>query len=126
MAYSPAINCGYQSRSEGDHESHIKTHNKKETEKVLNFDKCEFNCNSIKTFRKHMNTRHLGSKEQNECNTDLNIWPNCKKKFKTENILHDHFQKIHVGKESDLYTQNMDKKNYYDSDDDERDSANVW
>ena len=123
--------CGYQSRSEGDHGSLINTHNNEETEEVLKCDKCEFNCNSMKTFRKHMNTRHPGRKEQNECNTDLNICPNCKKKFKTEISLRDHFQKIHVDKESDLYTQNMDmlldmyEKDNADSDDDDTDSSNV-
>ena len=92
-------------------EGHINTHNNQETvtEEVLKCDKCEFNCNSMKTFGKHKNTRHPGNKEQNECNTDLNICPNCKKKFKTEISLRDHFQNIHVDKESDLYTQNMYK-----------------
>ena len=57
----------------------------------------------------HANTKQPGSKEQNEFDTDLNICPNCKKKFKTEISLRDHFQNIHVDKESDQYTQNMDK-----------------
>ena len=45
--------------------------------------------------------------------------------------LRDHFQKIHMDKESDLYTQNMDKlldmyeKNHEDSDGNDTDSANV-
>ena len=101
--------CSYQSRSEGDHENHIKTHNNKYAEEVLKCHKCEFNCNSMNTFRKHINIRHPGSEEQNECNTNLNSCPNCKKNFKTGISLRDHFQKIHVDKECDLYTQNMDK-----------------
>ena len=138
--------CSYQCRSKEKYQNHIKSHKKKECAEVFKCDKCNFNCDTTNTFRKHMNTRHPSSNNlkkststdciqindrKSESHEDLSICPNCLKEFNTRIILRDHFQKTHVDKEPDLYHQNLDKlldmyeANLEDSDNDDKDSNNV-
>ena len=120
--------CSYQCSTKEEYKNHIKTHQKKDSAEGFKCDKCDFKCDTVNTLIKHVNTRHPSG---NELKEDLNICPNCMKKFKTRIILWKHFHENHMDKEPDLYHQNLDKlmdmyeANLVDSDDDDSDSNTV-